>query len=116
MKKTLFAMMAMAVALSAQSAQTLADKAVMTIGSDTTWQGTDGLSPINVANGARAVINIKSGATLTVRGQDASGTAAATAAIFVPPDSTLYIVGNGTLIAQGGAAANGENGSRGKDG
>ena len=37
----------------------LFDKQVLTIAGDVTWQGRNGLSPINVAAGARAVINIK---------------------------------------------------------
>ena len=91
----------------------LADKDIYTVAENTTLQGTLGISPINVAAGARAVINIKSGATLTVKGQDASGTASGTAAIYVPPSSTLYIVGDGTLVATGGAAANGGDGGYG---
>jgi len=91
----------------------LADKDIYTVAENTTLQGTLGISPINVAAGARAVINIKNGATLTVKGQDASGTASGTAAIYLTPSSTLYIVGDGTLIATGGKAASGGNGSSG---
>ena len=91
----------------------LSDGEIYTVAISETLEGEDGLSPINVAAEARAVINIKSGATLTVKGQDASGTASGTAAIYLPPSSTLYIVGDGTLVATGGAAANGGNGSDG---
>ena len=93
----------------------LADKEIYTVTENTTLQGTHGISPINVAAGARAVINIKNGATLTVKGQDASGTNSGTAAIYLTPSSTLYIVGDGTLIATGGNAANGGNGNNGEN-
>ena len=93
----------------------IGDKQILTIDNDVTLQGKGGISPINVVDGARAIINIKKGATLTVRGQDADGRNSGTSAIFLYPSSTLYIVGEGTLVATGGAAANGGNGSNGGD-
>ena len=94
---------------------TLEDKQVMTVNSDTTLEGSTDICAIAVADGARAVINIKRGVTLTVTGADASGTTGAAPAIHVPASSTLYIVGEGTLIATGGAAANGGNSANGGD-
>jgi len=94
----------------------LSDGEIYTVASSETLEGENGLSPINVAAGARAVINIKSGATLTVIGGNASGTTGAAPAIRVPETSTLYIVGDGTLIATGGAAANGGAGGDGSSG
>ena len=99
-----------------QALMTLGDKQVMTVDSDTRLQGSDGICAIAVADGARAVINIKNGATLTVRGGNANGAKAAAPAIHVPESSTLYIVGDGTLIATGGNAANGGRGGDGSDG
>ena len=88
---------------------------VFTFEGDETIVGAAGQSAITVPAGASAIINIKSGATLTVRGGNASGTTGAAPAIRVPENSTLYIVGEGTLIATGGAAANGGNGHAGGD-
>ena len=117
MKKTLLAMMAMAAAISASAAtvKDLSDKEVLTIDANTTWYGTTGQSPINVPSGRTAVINIKKGVTLTVYGADADGTACAVPAIYVPQNATLYITGEGTLVANGGNAANGANGEKGYD-
>ena len=88
----------------------LSDGEIYTVASSETLEGEDGISPIAVADGASAIINIKSGATLTVGGGYASGTKGAGPAICVPESSTLYIVGEGTLIATGGAAGNGRAG------
>ena len=94
----------------------LSDGEIYTVAISETLEGEDGNSPIAVAEGASAIINIKSGAVLTVTGGNASGTTGAAPAIRVPENSTLYIVGDGTLIATGGAAANGGNGFRGGNG
>ena len=88
----------------------LSDGEIYTVASDETIVGAAGQSAIAVADGASAIINIKSGATLTVGGGYASGTKGAGPAICVPESSTLYIVGEGTLIATGGAAGNGRAG------
>ncbi len=85
----------------------LSDKQIYTVASNESIFGNNGSSAITVAAGARAIINIKSGARLTVGGGYASGTKGAGPAIRVPEGSTLYIVGEGTLIATGGAAGNG---------
>ena len=94
----------------------LSDKQICTVASDKILAGAAGESAIAVADGASAIINIKSGATLTVTGADASGTTGGAPAIRVPETSTLYIVGDGTLIATGGAAGNGGNGGDGSPG
>ena len=94
----------------------LSDKQICTVASDKILAGAAGESAIAVEDGASAIINIKSGATLTVTGADANGTTGAAPAIRVPENSTLYIVGDGTLVATGGAAANGGNGFRGGNG
>ncbi len=94
----------------------LSDGEIYTVASSETLDGENGESAITVADGASAIINIRSGATLTVRGGNASGTTGGVPAIRVPENSTLYIVGDGTLIATGGAAANGGAGGNGSSG
>ena len=117
MKKTFWTILATVAALSASAAtqKTFTDKEVLTIDANTTWYGTTGQSPIDVPSGRTAVINIKKGVTLTVYGADADGTACAVPAIYVPQNATLYITGEGTLVANGGNAANGANGEKGYD-
>ena len=58
---------------------------------------------------------IPAGVTLTVKGADASGTTGAGAGILLPEGTTLNIIGNGTLKATGGNAADGEKGGNGTD-
>ena len=113
MKNTFLTVLAMTAALSASAAtqMTFTDREVLTIDSDTTWNGETYQSAIDVSANCRAVINIKKGKTLTVTGGDASGTSPGVAAIYVPENATLYITGEGTLVATGGAAGNGSNGS-----
>ena len=118
MKKTLLTILATTAAISASAAtvKDLSDKEVLTIDANTTWYGTTGQSPINVPGNTRAVINIKKGVTLTVYGADASGQTFGVPAIYVPPTATLYITGEGKLVAVGGNGGNGGNGSSGADG
>jgi len=54
--------------------------------------------------------------TLTAIGADAYGIQGAGAGILLPSGTTLNIIGAGTLVATGGKAANGQDGSRGTDG
>ena len=61
-------------------------------------------------------IYIPAGVTLTAIGADAQGTTGAGAGILLPSGTTLNIIGAGTLVATGGNAANGQDGSRGTDG
>ncbi len=86
-------------------------------GNVTIPQGTAGQSGLQVAQGAKVVINIKAGATLTVTGAnaDASKNFAGMPGILVPETSTLVIVGEGTLIANGGNGSNGLSGENGED-
>lgn len=58
---------------------------------------------------------IPAGVTLTVKGADAEGTTGAGAGILLPSGTTLNIIGNGTLKATGGNAADGEKGGNGTD-
>lgn len=71
------------------------------------------VSGLVVAGGSPVIIEICKGCTLTVKGTHAAGQYGAGAGISVPSSSTLIITGEGTLIAQGGDAADGANGNDG---
>lgn len=73
-------------------------------------------SGMYVQEGKTVTLYIPAGVTLTVKGADASGTTGAGAGILLPEGTTLNIIGAGTLVATGGKAANGQDGSRGTDG
>ncbi len=85
----------------------------MTLDGNSTGGFINGLA---VAENATVTLYIPSGVTLTVYGQDADGQHGAGAGIYVPSTSTLYITGEGSLIAQGGNGANGGAGTDGGDG
>lgn len=70
-------------------------------------------SGLIVPENGRVIIEICKGCTLTVKGTHAAGQYGAGAGISVPSTSTLIITGEGTLIAQGGNAADGANGNDG---
>ncbi len=83
-----------------------------------------GESGLQVASGgAQVVIDIKAGVTLTVTGANAVNAADAAdetdhpgmPGILVPVGSTLVIIGDGTLVANGGNASNGGNGGNGEN-
>lgn len=91
---------------------------VYTVSTNTTITATTaGQSGLQVAQGAKVVINIKSGVTLSVTGAnaDASKGFAGMPGILVPETSTLVIVGEGKLIAKGGNGSNGLSGENGED-
>ena len=60
-----------------------------------------------------AYINLKKGSVLKVTGANASGVKGAGAGIEVREDATLFITGEGELVATGGNAANGGEGGGG---
>lgn len=72
-------------------------------------------SGMYVQEGKTVNLYIPAGVTLTVKGADASGTKGAGAGILLPSGTTLNIIGNGTLKATGGKAADGEKGGNGTD-
>ena len=76
----------------------------VTIGPDGTGNG------IQVDKGAKVLLYIEDGKTLTVTGRDADANGIGRAAILLPDSATLTVTGNGTLIAMGGKAGNGMNG------
>ena len=65
---------------------------------------------IQVEKGAKVLLIIDEGKTLTVTGRDADANGIGRAAILLPDSATLTVTGNGTLIAKGGKAGNGMNG------
>ena len=91
--------------------QTLAGDTVYRVPTDWWLVASAGNNALNVADNATAVLYIPKGVTLTVNGGNASGTTGAGSGIYVPSSSTLIVTGGGKLIATGGNAANGVNGS-----
>ena len=73
-------------------------------------------SGMYVQAGKTVRLYIPAGVTLTVKGADAQGTTGAGAGILLPSGTTLHILGEGTLVATGGNAANGGEGGKGGDG
>lgn len=73
-------------------------------------------SGMYVQSGRTVTLYIPAGVTLTAIGADAQGTTGAGAGILLPSGTTLNIIGAGTLVATGGNAANGQDGSMGTDG
>lgn len=88
----------------------------ITVSEDTTIKAPSGQSAILIASGRNVTINIKEGVKLTVKGGDAVGRFGAGAGIEVPENSSLTIVGKGTLKASGGSASAGEKGADGENG
>ena len=72
-------------------------------------------SAFYVQAGKTVRLYIPAGVTLTAIGANAEGANGAGAGILVPEGTTLYILGEGTLIAKGGNAANGDAGGKGGD-
>ena len=72
-------------------------------------------SGMYVQEGKTVNLYIPAGVTLTVKGADAQGTTGAGAGILLPSGTTLNVIGNGTLKATGGNAADGEKGGNGTD-
>ncbi len=81
-----------------------------------TIEGAGQGSGMYVQAGRTVNLYIPAGVTLTVKGADAQGTTGAGAGILLPSGSTLNIIGNGTLKATGGNAADGQAGGDGTDG
>lgn len=73
-------------------------------------------SGMYVQEGKTVTLYIPAGVTLTAIGADAYGIQGAGAGILLPSGTTLNIIGAGTLVATGGNAANGQEGSRGTNG
>ena len=72
-------------------------------------------SGMYVAEGKTVHLYIPAGVTLTTTGADAHFYFGGGAGILVPQSSTLYIHGEGKLVAHGGNAANGMDGGKGSD-
>ena len=98
------------------TAATLEGDTIYDVSEDRTISASAGESRFQVQGNKIVAINIKKGVTLTVNGGAATGEKGAGAAIYVEPGSTLYLLGEGTLVANGGAAGNGLQGSGGGNG
>ena len=70
-------------------------------------------SGMYVQAGKTVNLYIPAGVTLTVKGADGQGMQGGGAGILVPNGTTLNIIGEGTIVARGGNAANGNDGNRG---
>lgn len=68
-----------------------------------------GQSALVIGEKQTVTIYLKNNAILTLTGGAASGTTGAGAGIHVPESSSLYVTGEGTIVATGGNAANGGN-------
>ena len=85
------------------------------VDSDTTCTATEAkVSGLSIAEGAEVHIVVAKGVTLTCIGGDASGFKGGGAGIEVPQYATLYLEGEGTVIAKGGTAGDGVVGEDGK--
>lgn len=104
------------VELTGSTAQDLQGDTIYDVSENRTITAEAGKSAFRVADNRVVAINIKKGVTLTLKGGDATGSTGAGAAICVLPGSTLYLMGEGTLVATGGAAANGGAGGKGGNG
>ena len=94
----------------------LDDNTIYDVNSDLELSAAAGSSMLRVLGRKVVAINIKKGVTLRLKGGDATGETGAGAAISVAPGATLYLMGEGTLEATGGAAGNGAQGSSGGNG
>ena len=102
--------------LSSGTGANLENNTIYDVNSDLLLSAAAGSSKFRVLGSDVVAINIKKGVTLTLKGGDATGETGAGAAISVAPGATLYIMGEGTLVATGGAAGNGCGGSSGGNG
>lgn len=74
-----------------------------------------GQSALVIGEKQTVTLYLKKNAILTLTGGAASGMTGAGAGIYVPESSSLYVTGEGTIIATGGNAANGGNAGNGSD-
>ncbi len=127
MKKTILTAVLVAVATVAQAkftrtdltqgtARDLSNGVIYDVKQDLSFSASAGESALRVNDKDVVAINIAKGVTLTVTGGSADGAKGAGAAIAVAPNATLYLMGEGTLVATGGATGNGLQGSAGGNG
>ena len=102
--------------LTAATDANLQNNTIYEVNESLTLPAVAGSSKFRVLGNNVVAINIKKGVTLTLKGGDATGETGAGAAISVASGATLYIMGEGTLVATGGAAGNGCGGSSGGNG
>ncbi|MBR3220864.1 MAG: hypothetical protein IKF72_01425, partial [Kiritimatiellae bacterium] len=102
--------------LTAATDANLQNNTIYEVNENLTLSAVAGSSKFRVLGNNVVAINIKKDVTLTLKGGDATGETGAGAAISVASGAKLYLMGEGTLIATGGAAGNGCNGSSGGNG
>lgn len=89
---------------------------VYVLSSDLTISASEaGQSALIIGENQTVTLYLKDNATLTLTGGAANGTTGAGAGILLPETSSLYVTGEGTIVATGGNAANGGNAGNGSD-
>lgn len=89
---------------------------VYELSSDLTISASEaGQSALIIGENQTVTLYLKKNATLTLTGGAANGTTGAGAGILLPETSSLYVTGEGTIVATGGNAANGGNAGNGSD-
>ena len=73
------------------------------------YKNGDTKNGLSIADGATVHLYIPRDVTLTARGGNASGRSGAGAGIYLPQRSTLFLEGQGKVVAWGGNAADGSN-------
>lgn len=77
--------------------------------------GSSSKDALSVQSGATAYLVLMPGSKLTVTGKNGSYATGGGAGINVPSNSTLYLLGSGTVIATGGSGGSASNGGKGAD-
>lgn len=96
---------------------TIGNSQIYTVTTNMTFNAPDiNHNGLYVTDNQTAIIYIAKNVTLTVKGYAASGTTRGTAGIGLGNGSTLIVTGEGTLVANGGKAADGTKGNDGQDG
>lgn len=83
------------------------ESGVYELSSNLSYGGDVAKSALTIAEGQTVVIYLKNNATLSLKGGVASGEKGAGAGICLPATSSLYVTGEGTLVATGGNAYGG---------
>ena len=83
------------------------------VSKDITFTNSSKESGLTIAPQSIVYIHVPKGVTLTAKGGNASGRDGAGAGILLPLGSTLYFEGEGKVVATGGNAANGGDGTNG---
>ena len=88
-------------------AQNLQNNVIYEVSENRTITGVACQAALSVPSGGTVAIYVKSGVKLMVKGGDGNGASGAGPGILVPANSTLYLLGDGEIVAEGGKAGNG---------